>query len=93
MKKNIFIAISILCCTILAMALIQKKDPLKDNFSVAAKRYTTLLQTATDLTKYPHSINKDGTLAYYPIEEWTGGFWPGMHWLAFLDSGDEQFKA
>lgn len=92
MKKNIFIAISILCCTILAMALIQKKDPLKDNFSVAAKRYTTLLQTATDLTKYPHSINKDGTLAYYPIEEWTGGFWPGILWYMYEFTGEEKWK-
>jgi unsaturated chondroitin disaccharide hydrolase len=30
--------------------------------------------------------------AYSQNGDWVGGFWPGQLWLAYLHSGDEQFK-
>ncbi|UOZ10455.1 glycoside hydrolase family 88 protein [Amycolatopsis sp. WQ 127309] len=42
----------------------------------------TAFPTGTKFEKWAYSQNGD----------WVGGFWPGQLWLAYLHSGDEQFK-
>ncbi|MBC6491402.1 glucuronyl hydrolase [Flavihumibacter stibioxidans] len=69
-----------------------KMQLIERNFQVAEKRYDQLLLTATDKSKYPHSLNKDGSLFYYGIDEWTGGFWPGCLWFMFEFTGDAKWK-
>jgi unsaturated chondroitin disaccharide hydrolase len=50
-----------------------------------------LRQVAPNVTSFPEET-KFEKWTYVNSGGWVGGFWPGMHWLAFLDSGDEQFK-
>jgi unsaturated chondroitin disaccharide hydrolase len=50
-----------------------------------------LRQVAPNVTSFPEET-KFEKWTYVNSGGWVGGFWPGMHWLAFLDSGDEQFR-
>jgi rhamnogalacturonyl hydrolase YesR len=67
-------------------------DAINGSFKVAAERYDSLLITATDLTKYPHSFTPKGELFYFGIDEWTGGFWPGALWYMYEYTGDAKWK-
>ena len=46
---------------------------------------------APNVTSFPEETKFEKWI-YVNSGGWVGGFWPGMHWLAYLDSGDEQFR-
>jgi rhamnogalacturonyl hydrolase YesR len=61
-------------------------------FEVANKQYATLLSHSTDLAVYPRTIDKDGKTKYVPIDDWTGGFWPGILWYMYEYTNDSAWK-
>lgn len=87
-----FSAIVVMSFSLLSWSGNINKQLIKRNFQVAGKLYEHLLQTASDKSKYPHSLNKDGSLFYYGIDEWTGGFWPGCLWYMYEFTGEEKWK-
>lgn len=68
-------------------------DFVKRSFSTATPLYTNLLQkTAGNYTRYPHSMFGNDTIKYFGIDEWTGGFWPGILWYMFEYTKDTSWQ-
>ena len=72
----------------------KKSDPIiAESFEAAAPLYDSLLQiTGSNLADYPHSLNPDGSLKFLQIDEWTGGFWPGILWYMYEYTKDSKWK-
>ncbi|TWI85839.1 glycosyl hydrolase family 88 [Lacibacter cauensis] len=71
----------------------KQQDFVKRSFSTAAPLYTNLLQkTAGNYTRYPHSMFGNDTIKYFGIDEWTGGFWPGILWYMFEYTKDTSWQ-
>lgn len=60
-----------------------KTELIKKDFAVAEKQYTHLLKTATDLTRFPRTTNKDGSIKTTDINDWTQGFFAGSLWYLY----------
>jgi len=60
-----------------------KDELIKKDFTVAESQYKQLLKTATDLTRFPRTINKDGSLKTTDIKDWTQGFFAGGLWYLY----------
>ena len=52
---------------------------------------TKLRAVAPAITAFP-VITKFEKWTYSQNGDWVGGFWPGTLWMAYLHSGDEQFR-
>lgn len=89
--KSVFIAVFLF---LLSNSLIaQEADFVAKSFNTAAPLYTNLLQkTSGNFKNYPHSILADGSIKYYQIDEWTGGFWPGSLWYMFEYTKEQKWK-
>lgn len=72
----------------------KRTDPIiKESFEAAAPLYDSLLQvTENNFTDYPHSLNPDGSLKFLQIDEWTGGFWPGILWYMYEYTKENHWK-
>ena len=66
----------------------RQKELYQKALDFAVERIKETLQTAEG---YPHATH-EGRWVYLPTGGWTGGFWPGRLWLAFIASGDERLK-
>lgn len=42
-------------------------------------------------TNFPHN-EIDGVYQYAPLDEWTNGYWSGMLWQLYLESGYDKFR-
>ena len=86
------------CILLLSSACAGKESVLKDelirrSFEAATPLYDSLLKVTSDNFKdYPHSLNPDSTLKFLQIDEWTGGFWPGILWYMYEYTRDERWK-
>lgn len=70
-----------------------QNDFIAKSFSVAGPLYEKLLKTtAGNFKNYPHSLNPDGSIKYLQIDEWTGGFWPGILWSMYEYTKEEKWK-
>ncbi|TKB99683.1 glycoside hydrolase family 88 protein [Pedobacter cryotolerans] len=68
-------------------------DFVKRSFDAATPLYTSLLNlTGDNFKNYPHSFLPNGTVKYYQIDEWTGGFWPGSLWYIYEFTREEKWK-
>ncbi|WP_051291064.1 glycoside hydrolase family 88 protein [Pedobacter glucosidilyticus] len=66
---------------------------IKRSFATAAPLYDNLLKTTEGNFKdYPHALHPDGTLKYLQIDEWTGGFWPGILWYMYEFTKEEKWR-
>ncbi|MDF3078450.1 MAG: glucuronyl hydrolase [Sphingobacteriaceae bacterium] len=94
-KKLYFLFVILLTASFFGCSVYRntQKQLIAENFSVAAQQYDKMLEVATDLTKYPRGSAKDGTLRYVGINDWTGGFWPGILWYMFEYTGDAKWRA
>lgn len=63
------------------------------SFKSAEPLYEELLKTTSGNFKdYPHSLNPDGSIKYLQIDEWTGGFWPGILWSMYEYTKEDKWK-
>lgn len=66
---------------------------VQKSFNTAAPLYSNLLKTTEgNFTNYPHSFLENGKIKYYKIDEWTGGFWPGILWYMYEYTKDAKWK-
>lgn len=65
---------------------------VKKDFDVAAKQYQMMLNGQTDLTSFPRTINKDGSVKGTDIWDWTQGFFPGALWYIYEYNHEPKWK-
>ena len=92
--KKIIIAIAI--AILLAIPTISKaemsQEDIKKAFNLAEKVYGNALIELDGELKYPRSIGKDGKWDMKTSRDWTSGFFPGILWLLYENSGEEKWK-
>ncbi len=69
-----------------------KSEMIKKDFAVAEKQYGNLLKTSTDITRFPRTINKDGSVRSTDIRDWTQGFFAGGLWYIYEYTGKQEWK-
>lgn len=75
------------------VAQAQDKDIVTRTVRTAEPLYQNLLQKTTGNFKdFPHSMYPNGEIKYLQIDEWTGGFWPGILWYMYELTGHQQWK-
>lgn len=57
--------------------------PVKSAMQAAQVHLSNMAQANSDLTRYPRSTKKDGTLSAVPSRDWTSGFYPGSLWYMY----------
>jgi len=87
-KKFIFLAL-ILLIGIRTSAQIN----VKQAFDVAAKQYDLMLANHPDSTKFPFSVNPDGTSKDSKSVWWCSGFFGGSLWSLYEFTKDDKWKA
>ena len=87
-KKSIFLAL-ILLIGISTSAQIN----VKQAFDVAAKQYDLMLANHPDSTKFPFSVNPDGTSKDSKSVWWCSGFFGGSLWSLYEFTKDDKWKA
>ncbi len=75
------------------LSLSPKEELIRKDFSVAEEQYKTLLKTSTDLTSFPRTTKKDGTVKGTDVWDWTGGFFPGGLWYIYEYTKKPEWKA
>lgn len=93
MIKNLIIASSIAVCGTLLSSCGGNKDMVKQDFEVAEKQYTIMLDQSKDLTSFPRTTNPDGSVKGTDIWDWTQGFFPGALWYIYEFNQDPKWKA
>jgi rhamnogalacturonyl hydrolase YesR len=86
-KKSIFLAL-ILLIGISTSAQIN----VKQAFDVAAKQYDLMLAIHPDSTKFPFSVNPDGTSKDSKSVWWCSGFFGGSLWSLYEFTNDNKWK-
>jgi unsaturated chondroitin disaccharide hydrolase len=66
--------------------------PVKSAMQAAQVHLTNMAQTHTDLTKYPRSTKKDGSLSAVGSRDWTSGFFPGSLWYMYDYTKDKKWE-
>lgn len=70
-----------------------EKDFIQDNIDNAAAQNTiqTDIIEKSGRVLNPRTIDKDGNIAYIPIDDWCSGFYPGSMWLTYELTGDKKW--
>lgn len=86
--------IGVLCAlAILAGCATKKKEKESfDTMAFIAEKFETTLQTESNPTKIPRTINEDGSLKTVGIYNWTSGFFAGNLWYMYELTKDEKWK-
>ncbi len=71
----------------------KKEELIKKDFALAENQYTLMLKKETDLSQFPRTINKDGSVKSTDVWDWTGGFFPGALWYIYEYTGKPEWKA
>jgi len=85
-KRNGFLAATALAVTISASAFLwlsPKDELIKKDFTLAEVQYKQLLKSSTDLTQFPRTTNKDGSVKTTDVWDWTQGFFAGGLWQIY----------
>lgn len=77
--------------TAAAATATQEQDLARTFRSTADYAVTKLRAVAPGITSFPTGT-KFEKWAFSANGDWVGGFWPGTLWMAWLHSGDDQFK-
>ncbi|WP_341838111.1 glycoside hydrolase family 88 protein [Chitinophaga pollutisoli] len=71
----------------------KQSDFVAESFRAAAPLYKNMISaTAGNFNDYPHSLLPDGKIKFLQIDEWTGGFWPGILWNMYAYTRDEEWR-
>lgn len=92
MKKLTLHFILLIAATSVAFAQKKPQINVDQAFNTAAKHYTNMLATHTDITKFPQSTKKDGTPDNRTSEWWCSGFFGGSLWYLFEYTGETKWK-
>jgi rhamnogalacturonyl hydrolase YesR len=87
-KKSIFLALILLIGTRTSAQI-----NVKQAFDVAAKQYDLMLANHPDSTKFPFSVNPDGTSKDSKSVWWCSGFFGGSLWSLYEFTKDDKWKA
>jgi len=68
------------------------KGFVNKDFAVAEKQYKIMLDQSKDLTRFPRTTNKDGSVKGTDIRDWTQGFFPGALWYVYEFNQDPEWK-
>ena len=91
--KKWLLLFSLIYISAIAFKSFDNEDFVAKSFEVAAPLYSNLLKKTEGNSKnYPHSLLSDGSIKYYDIDEWTGGFWPGSLWYMYAYTKDPKWK-
>jgi rhamnogalacturonyl hydrolase YesR len=84
----------IITCLFTQFGFAQKKQDINitQTMSLANKQYKKMLDVSQDLSMYPRTQAKDGSLKYVEIKDWTGGFWPGNLWYMYELTNNSYWK-
>src|SRR5690606_2193663 len=74
------------------IAFAQPKVDVKKDFEFARAQYELMLNANTDLTRFPQSIKKDGTLDTRKSHWWCSGFFGGSLWYIYEFTKDSKWK-
>lgn len=96
MKSKIkFFGISLFLVTALGACNSKPKtvDFIEDNIANAVAQHTIQTDIIEKSGKVlnPRTIEKDGSIVYVPIDDWTSGFFPGNIWYTYMLTGDEKW--
>lgn len=89
MKLTFLLFITILTTNLFG----QGKIDVKKEMAFAAQQYDLMLQSLPDTTKFPQSINPDGSLRLMPSHWWCSGFFGGSLWYLYEYNKDNKWKA
>lgn len=95
-KKHNLLLTTSLAVTALTSAFLwmsPKTELIKKDFIVAEKQYHQLLKTSTDLTQFPRTTNKDGSVKTTDVWDWTQGFFAGGLWYIYEYTKKPEWKA
>lgn len=89
-KKTIFAA---MYGILLSMGLhAQHKVDVQKAMNYAQGQYDLMLSANTDLSRFPQSVKKDGTLDTRPSEWWCSGFFGGSLWYLYEFTKNPKWK-
>ncbi len=75
-----------------AIAFSQKKIDVKKEFAFASKQSELMLKASPDITKFPQSINPDGSFKTMTSDWWCSGFFGGSLWYLYEYTKNEKWK-
>ena len=61
-------------------------------FFNAEQKISSLVIEISNPTKYPRSINNNGTIRLVDSWDWTSGFFPGSLWYMYENTGADKYK-
>lgn len=70
----------------------QTKIDVKKEMVFAARQYELMLKSLPDTTKFPQSVNPDGTLRTQPSHWWCSGFFGGSLWYLYEYNKENKWK-
>jgi hypothetical protein len=71
-----------------------RKEPVltAEKISLITSRYELILNTSSDLSRFPRTISKNGDMVTTNKWDWTSGFFAGNLWYLFELTGNEKWK-
>ncbi|WP_257668128.1 glycoside hydrolase family 88 protein [Parapedobacter tibetensis] len=88
--KAIFLTINCLLTTLSLQA--QPKVDVQKEMEFAKAQYELMLEANTDLSRFPQSVKKEGTLDTRTSDWWCSGFFGGSLWYLYEYTKDDKWK-
>ncbi len=88
MKLTLLLFITTITITLFG----QSKIDVKKEMAFAAQQYELMLKSLPDTTKFPQSINPDGTLRTRDSQWWCSGFFGGSLWYLYEYNKENKWK-
>ncbi len=68
-------------------------DFLSGMFKLAEIKQRRILLENTNVDLFPEFIDKGGNIHYARSQDWTSGFYPGIHWILYSATGHNIWKS
>ncbi|MDO9633943.1 MAG: glycoside hydrolase family 88 protein [Paludibacter sp.] len=88
--RNVFLILAV--TLFLVNCTSDKKKFIDQNFAFAEQQTSGMLKVVTDVTHYPRTTAKDGTLKTTNMYDWTSGFFAGNLWYLYEYTNDKKWK-